>query len=65
MNGWEELTPQERMQIISRAMANPCPEDEHVYEDRVDAMGNATFLSQICKVCFNMQGWIYNWQTRD
>lgn len=65
MNGWENLTPQERMQIISRARENPCPEEDHVYADRVDAIGQSTMLSQICVKCFNLQGWVYNWQGRD
>lgn len=61
---WGELTPLERAQFISRARENPCPEDNHVYEDMVISMGQGTMLNQVCKICFDIQGWIYNWDTR-
>ena len=62
---WGEMTPMERLQLVAEARQNPCIDDQHIYEDRVDAVGNSTFLSQVCTRCFNMQGWIYGWDTRE
>jgi hypothetical protein len=60
---WKDMTPAERMQVAIEAMQNPC--EVHDYEDSVNAMGEATMLHQICKVCFDVKGWIYNWDTRE
>ena len=60
---WGEMTPAEKMSYVSEAMANPC--DEHDYEDSVNMIGDATMLQQVCRVCFNIQGWVYNWDTRE
>jgi hypothetical protein len=56
---WSEMTPTERMIYASKAMKNPCPEGRHVFDDSVNIVGNDTMLSQICKVCFTFQGWVY------
>jgi hypothetical protein len=55
----EEFT--ERLKIISAAMRNPCNDNEHDFEDSVNAMDKGTMLMQICRKCFTPQGWIYNW----
>lgn len=51
--------------MIYQARMNPCPDGEHDYEDMVNAMGKATMLNQVCKICFDVQGWIYNWSKED
>jgi hypothetical protein len=56
---WSEMTPLERMIYATKAMENPCPDGQHVFEDSVNSLGNDTMLQQICKVCFTFQGWIY------
>jgi hypothetical protein len=61
---WEQMTPTERLQFMAKARENPCPDGEHEYADRVDRMGDATMLNQMCVKCFDIQGWIYNWETR-
>ena len=58
--GWENMTPAERMQWAAKAMQNPCPEDQHEYQDLVfttETMG--AMLHVICTKCFSMQGWVY------
>ena len=57
---WGEMTPAERMSYVARAMESPCDEAEHVYEDSVASIGEHTMLQQVCKVCFNFQGWVYS-----
>lgn len=52
----------ERLNKISLAMNNPCPDNEHDFEDSVNSVDKATMLMQICRKCFTPQGWIYNWQ---
>lgn len=55
----------DRLAMIYQARMNPCPDGEHDYEDMVNAMGKATMLNQVCKICFDVQGWIYNWSKED
>jgi hypothetical protein len=61
---WADLTLEQRIEIITEARKNACPDDNHVYEDMVFTAGNGTMLNQVCKICFNVQGWIYNWDSR-
>lgn len=58
--GWDKMTPLERMMYATQAMQNPCQDGEHVFEDSVNSLGDDTMLQQFCKVCFTIQGWIYN-----
>ena len=55
----------EGIEYIKQAAKNPCPEGQHVYDDRISVIGNRTMLNQICTVCFNFNGWIYNWDARE
>jgi hypothetical protein len=59
------LTPQEKVAYITSRIKDPCPDGQHVYEDLVKVLGKSTILDQICTVCFNFQGWIYNWEKQD
>lgn len=61
--GWGQMTPLERMQYAALALQNPCNEEEHDYELAVNDLGKSTALQQICRKCFTMQGWIYDWHT--
>jgi hypothetical protein len=54
---WGDMTPTEKLSYLSQARENVC--DEHDYEDSVNDMGYGTMLHQVCKVCFDIQGWIY------
>lgn len=40
-------------------MSNPC--QTHDYEPMIVPLGKATIVQQICKQCFDIQGWIYDW----
>jgi hypothetical protein len=65
MNNWQDMTIEERVKAITIARQNPCGDGNHTYEDRVVSMGKATMLNQVCIVCFDTQGWVYNWQKED
>jgi hypothetical protein len=43
-------------------MSTPCKNDEHEYEPMVAGFGGGTMLHQMCKKCFDIRGWIYNWE---
>ena len=62
MNEWAELPIEERLKRISQAMSNPCKPGEHQYNHSVAKVGDGTMLNQVCSKCFDVMGWIYDWQ---
>lgn len=56
------LKPHERVSYIVSRIKDPCPEGQHNYEDLVEVLGSSTMLDQICTICFNFKGWLYNWE---
>jgi sulfur relay (sulfurtransferase) complex TusBCD TusD component (DsrE family) len=59
------MKEQDNLKKFFEKMSNPCKDDEHDYEPMVAGMGKATMVHQICKKCFDMRGWIYDWQKED
>jgi len=60
----EEL--EQRIELIKRMRANPCPDGQHDYQDHLfatESMG--TMMHVLCSKCLDMQGWIYNWEGKE
>jgi hypothetical protein len=53
---------EERLKKISNAMANPCEPGDHTYQHSVVPIGESTMLNQMCSKCFDVMGWIYDWE---
>lgn len=53
---------EDRLKKMAEARNNPCNEGEHEYQHFVVPVGKATMLNQVCYKCFDMMGWIENWQ---
>lgn len=58
--GWDQMTPLERMQHVSKV--EPCK--THDYEPIINEISKESVM-QVCKNCLDMKAWIYNWDTRE